>query len=108
MEISRIPINLGAHWIPESIIQQFAEQKLDFTGKITSFIHDENSFWSVDGNSANQTFATSRMKCSEVLNHALNKITPVIRDTFVDSEGKKSSRINREETTAATQKSSRP
>lgn len=103
LPIARIPVNLGAHWIPASIVQDFAETTLGFTGKVTSFIRGENSNWSVDGKTDSQTFGTDRMTADEILSAALNRRTIKIYD-IGRVDGKEVRTINTPETAAANQK----
>lgn len=103
LPISRIPINLGAMWIPSDIVERFANEVMDFTGSISSFISGDTSNWVVSGTSDNQEFATNRRKANEVLAAALNRTTIKVYDSYYE-DGNKKQELNKEETAAANQK----
>ncbi len=85
--LSEIPINLGAFWISPETIERFAEEVMDFSGKISNVIRGETSSWSVHGTAENTAdFGTAEKSPENILNAALNRIT--IKITHKDSDGK--------------------
>jgi len=103
LPLSRVPVNLGAHWIDKEIVQKFAEEVLSFDGRVDSFIKGDTSSWSVTGESKGEKYATARMTASKILEAALNKRTIKVYDTF-KSGGQVVRELNKTETAAANQK----
>lgn len=107
---SEISANLGAAWVPDSVVLEFARQtigtenlslkhviasaswKLSFTTKATYL--EQQSVLNT------QTWGTSRCTGLELLNDALNQATTTIYDTLED----KSTRVNEKETMLAREK----
>lgn len=103
LPISKIPVNLGAMWVPESTVTRFAEERMNFNGNIGAFIQGENSSWKVEGFASAPQFATARVAAKDVLQAVLNRRSLKVYDTRI-IDGKEKRELNTAETTAANQK----
>jgi N12 class adenine-specific DNA methylase len=103
IEISLIPANLGAHWVPKQVVNNFAKKVLGFRGIITPVMQGASSSWNVSGRTPEGDFNTARRDSVSLLNSALNRKTVKVYDTqWVD--GKEKQVLNSSETAAANQK----
>lgn len=103
IEITLIPANIGAHWIPKEIVHNFAKEVLDFTGSINSVVQGSHSAWMVSGRAAEGSFNTARRDAANLLNAALNRKQVRVTDTVFEN-GKEKQVLNSSETAAANQK----
>lgn len=110
LSASEISANLGAAWVPDDVVLQFAREligtdnlqlkhvvasaswKLSFTYKATHL--EQQSVLNT------QTWGTSRCSGLELLNDALNQATTTVYDVLED----KSTRVNEKETMLAREK----
>ncbi|MFL5330500.1 MAG: DEAD/DEAH box helicase family protein [Gemmataceae bacterium] len=106
-----IDAHLGAPWIPEGDICNFAAMLFKVECNSIQIGHiSQDAIWSVVGNmdaersvSATSEFGTARMNGVKLLELALNMKTPVIYDT-IDHGDREEKVVNQEETLAAREK----
>jgi N12 class adenine-specific DNA methylase len=106
-----IDANLGAPWIPENDIQEFAAELFRVEPSAIPVAHlKKEAMWSIDAGysaeksvAATSEFGTARANGTWVFQLALNMKTPTIYDTI--SHGDREERVvNQEETMAAREK----
>ncbi len=102
LPVSAIPVNLGAMWVPESVVHKFAEEVLGIRlSEVHKFQRGEKSEWTVKKRYDRKSeFDTSRRKAHQILEATLNQRAIVVRDKL----DKDTSVINDKETAAANQK----
>jgi N12 class adenine-specific DNA methylase len=109
-----IDANLGAPWIPEQVIQQFAAELFGVPVSAIAIGHlVKDALWSVEADHAAQAgvpatsdYGTGRINGVTLFEQALNLKTPVIYDTI--NHGDREERVvNQEETLAAREKQKR-
>ena len=109
-----IDANLGAPWIPEGVIQQFAAELFGVPPSAIAIGHlKKDALWSVEADHAAQAgvpatsdYGTGRINGVVLFEQALNLKTPVIYDTI--GHGDREERVvNQEETLAAREKQKR-
>ncbi len=100
--------NLGAGWIPDTVVQQFVSGLLRSRGIKVQYIEElaqwtvEADKWIKDGyDNNNGEWATARASVLELIEAALNARTITIYDTVKDADGNRKSVINQDETLAA-------
>lgn len=106
-----IEAHLGAPWIPESDLRDFAGELFRVPPESIQVAHlPEEAAWSIEADyaasqsvAATTEFGTSRARGTWLLELALNMKSPVIYDTAMDG-GREVRVVNQEETLAAREK----
>ena len=115
LEASEINVRLGATWIPIKDIEKFIFETLKTPGyarwDIKVKFSNLTSEWNVEGKSrdrgndlAEMTFGTSRVNAYKLIEDALNLKETKVFDQIVNSDGSKTSVLNKKETLLAGQK----
>ncbi len=104
-------VNMGAGWVPDSVVEQFVRNLLSSRAIKVRYIEDLAQ-WTVDAekwaqnsyeNSSGE-WATSRATVLELVESALNAKTLTIYDYIKDADGNRKAVINQAETVAAREK----
>jgi N12 class adenine-specific DNA methylase len=106
---------LGAPYIPESDIRDFASELFGVSANTIRIGHlKKDALWSVDADysahasvAASTDYGTARAGGVSLLEQALNLKSPVIYDSVRSSDGRDERVVNQEETLAAREKQSR-
>lgn len=89
---TEIAANLGMPWLPTKVIQQFATEKLGLRQANVSYL-GKLAQWMATGDTssaaARTEWGTERMDALKILEAALNRQTPVIRDKIETAQGEK-------------------
>ncbi len=112
---SEINVRLGATWIPEEDIKQFVFDLIEPPFWVSNYMEVHYSPLTADWNISNKTrdhgnikankvYGTDRANAYKIIEETLNLRDVRIFDTEVDENGKKTSVLNRKETTIAQQK----
>ena len=115
LEASEINVRLGATWIPIKDIEKFIFETLKTPGyakwDIKVKFSNLTSEWNVEGKSrdrgndlAEMTYGTSRVNAYKLIEDALNLKETKVFDQIVNSDGSKTSVLNKKETLLAGQK----
>ena len=115
LEASEINVRLGATWIPIKDIEKFIFETLKTPGwarwDIKVKFSNLTSEWSIEGKSkdrgndlAEMTYGTSRVSAYKLIEDALNLKETKVFDQIVNSDGSKTSVLNKKETLLAGQK----
>ncbi len=115
LEASEINVRLGATWIPIKDIEKFVFETLKTPGyakwDIKVKFSNLTSEWNVEGKSrdrgndlAEMTYGTSRVNAYKLIEDALNLKETKVFDQIVNSDGSKTSVLNKKETMLAGQK----
>ncbi len=115
LEASEISIRLGATWIPIKDIEKFIFETLKTPGwarwDIKVKFSNLTSEWNIEGKSrdkgndlAEMTYGTSRVNGYKLIEDALNLKETKVFDQIVNSDGSKTSVLNKKETLLAGQK----
>lgn len=115
LEASEINVRLGATWIPIKDVEKFIFETLKTPGwarwDIKVKFSDLTSEWNVEGKSrdrgndlAEMTYGTSRVNAYKLIEDALNLKETKVFDQIVNSDGSKTSVLNKKETLLAGQK----
>ncbi|MCY7213519.1 helicase-related protein [Streptococcus anginosus] len=115
LEASEINVRLGATWIPIKDIEKFIFETLKTPGwarwDIKVKFSNLTSEWNVEGKSkdrgndlAEMTYGTSRVSAYKLIEDALNLKETKVFDQIVNSDGSKTSVLNKKETLLAGQK----
>lgn len=115
LEASEINIRLGATWIPTKDIERFIFETLKTPGYARWNIHVKfsglTSEWNIEGKSqdrgndlAEMTYGTSRVSAYKLIEDALNLKETKVFDQIENSDGSKTSVLNKKETMLAGQK----
>ena len=115
LEASEINVRLGAIWIPIKDIEKFIFETLKTPGwakwDIKVKFSNLTSEWNVEGKSrdrgndlAEMTYGTSRVSAYKLIEDALNLKETKVFDQIVNSDGSKTSVLNKKETLLAGQK----
>ena len=115
LEASEINVRLGATWIPNKDIEKFIFETLKTPGyakwDIKVKFSNLTSEWNVEGKSrdrgndlAEMTYGTSRVNAYKLIEDALNLKETKVFDQIVNSDGSKTSVLNKKETLLAGQK----
>lgn len=115
LEASEINVRLGATWIPIKDIEKFIFETLKTPGyakwDIKIKFSNLTSEWNVEGKSrdrgndlAEMTYGTSRVNAYKLIEDALNLKETKVFDQIVNSDGSKTSVLNKKETLLAGQK----
>lgn len=115
LEASEINVRLGATWIPIRDIEKFIFETLKTPGyakwDIKVKFSNLTSEWNVEGKSrdrgndlAEMTYGTSRVNAYKLIEDALNLKETKVFDQIVNSDGSKTSVLNKKETLLAGQK----
>ena len=110
-----IDANLGAPWIPEEIIRQFAAGLLGVGASSITVAHlPRDALWTIDGNreardsvANTEEFGTKRLDALNLIDQALNLRTPKVYDEFREADGSTRRVLNQEQTIAAQEKQRR-
>lgn len=90
---SEIAANLGMPWIPKDVVKKFATEKMGLAQATVGYL-PKLAQWTVTGDTysaaARTTWGTERMDAVKILEAALNRQTPVVRDKINTTEGEKS------------------
>ena len=117
LEASEINVRLGATWIPIKDIEKFIFETLKTPGwarwDIKVKFSNLTSEWNVEGKSrdrgndlAEMTYGTSRVNAYKLIEDTLNLKETKVFDQIVNSDGSKTSVLNKKETLLAGQKRS--
>ena len=115
LEASEINVRLGATWIPIKDIEKFIFETLKTPGyakwDIKVKFSNLTSEWNVEGKSrdrgndlAEMTYGTSRVNAYKLIEDALNLKETKVFDQIVNTDGSKTSVLNKKETLLAGQK----
>ena len=115
LEASEINVRLGATWIPIKDIEKLIFETLKTPGyakwDIKVKFSNLTSEWNVEGKSrdrgndlAEMTYGTSRVNAYKLIEDALNLKETKVFDQIVNSDGSKTSVLNKKETLLAGQK----
>ena len=115
LEASEINVRLGATWIPIKDIEKFIFETLKTPGwarwDIKVKFSNLTSEWNVESKSrdrgndlAEMTYGTSRVSAYKLIEDALNLKETKVFDQIVNSDGSKTSVLNKKETLLAGQK----
>ena len=115
LEASEINVRLGATWIPIKDIEKFIFETLKTPGyakwDIKVKFSNLTSEWNVEGKTrdrgndlAEMTYGTSRVNAYKLIEDALNLKETKVFDQIVNSDGSKTSVLNKKETLLAGQK----
>ena len=115
LEASEINVRLGATWIPIKDIEKFIFETLKTPGwarwDIKVKFSNLTSEWNVEGKSrdrgndlAEMTYGTSRVNAYKLIEDTLNLKETKVFDQIVNSDGSKTSVLNKKETLLAGQK----
>jgi len=115
LEASEINIRLGATWIPTKDIERFIFETLKTPGYARWNIHVKfsglTSEWNIEGKSqdrgndlAEMTYGTSRVSAYKLIEDALNLKETKVFDQIENTDGSKTSVLNKKETMLAGQK----
>lgn len=115
LEASEISVRLGATWIPIKDVEKFIFETLKTPGwarwDIKVKFSNLTSEWNVEGKSrdrgndlAEMTYGTSRVNAYKLIEDALNLKETKVFDQIVNSDGSKTSVLNKKETLLAGQK----
>ena len=115
LEASEINVRLGATWIPIKEIEKFIFETLKTPGyakwDIKVKFSNLTSEWNVEGKSrdrgnnlAEMTYGTSMVNAYKLIEDALNLKETKVFDQIVNSDGSKTSVLNKKETLLAGQK----
>lgn len=115
LEASEINVRLGATWIPIKDVEKFIFETLKTPGwarwDIKVKFSNLTSEWNVEGKSrdrgndlAEMTYGTSRVNAYKLIEDALNLKETKVFDQTVNSDGSKTSVLNKKETLLAGQK----
>ena len=115
LEASEINVRLGATWIPIKDIEKFIFEILKTPGwarwDIKVKFSNLTSEWNIEGKSkdrgndlAEMTYGTSRVSAYKLIEDALNLKETKVFDQIVNSDGSKTSVLNKKETLLAGQK----
>lgn len=115
LEASEINVKLGATWIPIKDIEKFIFETLKTPGwarwDIKVKFSNLTSEWNIEGKSkdrgndlAEMTYGTSRVSAYKLIEDALNLKETKVFDQIVNSDGSKTSVLNKKETLLAGQK----
>ncbi|HEL0241384.1 TPA: DEAD/DEAH box helicase family protein [Streptococcus equi subsp. zooepidemicus] len=115
LEASEINVRLGATWIPIKDIEKFIFETLKTPGwarwDIKVKFSNLTSEWNIEGKSkdrgndlAEMTYGTSRVSAYKLIEDALNLKETKVFDQIVNSDGSKTSVLNKKETMLAGQK----
>lgn len=115
LEASEISVRLGATWIPIKDIEKFIFETLKTPGwarwDIKVKFSNLTSEWNIEGKSkdrgndlAEMTYGTSRVSAYKLIEDALNLKETKVFDQIVNSDGSKTSVLNKKETMLAGQK----
>ena len=115
LEASEINVRLGATWIPIKDIEKFIFETLKTPGwarwDIKVKFSNLTSEWNIEGKSkdrgndlAEMTYGTSRVNAYKLIEDALNLKETKVFDQIVNSDGSKTSVLNKKETLLAGQK----
>lgn len=115
LEASEINVRLGATWIPIKDIEKFIFETLKTPGwarwDIKVKFSNLTSEWNIEGKSkdrgndlAEMTYGTSRVSAYKLIEDALNLKETKVFDQIVNSDGSKTSMLNKKETLLAGQK----
>ena len=115
LEASEINVRLGATWIPIKDVEKFIFETLKTPGwarwDIKVKFSNLTSEWNVEGKSrdrgndlAEMTYGTSRVNAYKLIEDALNLKETKVFDQIVNSDGSKTSVLNKKETLLAGQK----
>lgn len=115
LEASETNVRLGATWIPIKDIEKFIFETLKTPGyakwDIKVKFSNLTSEWNVEGKSrdrgndlAEMTYGTSRVNAYKLIEDALNLKETKVFDQIVNSDGSKTSVLNKKETLLAGQK----
>ncbi|WP_314938426.1 helicase-related protein [Parvimonas micra] len=115
LEASEISVRLGATWIPIKDIEKFIFETLKTPGwarwDIKVKFSNLTSEWNIEGKSrdkgndlAEMTYGTSRVNGYKLIEDALNLKETKVFDQIVNSDGSKTSVLNKKETLLAGQK----
>lgn len=115
LEASEINVRLGATWIPIKDIEKFIFETLKTPGwarwDIKVKFSNLTSEWNIEGKSkdrgndlAEMTYGTSRVSAYKLIEDALNLKETKVFDQIVNSDGSKTSVLNKKETLLAGQK----
>jgi N12 class adenine-specific DNA methylase len=107
-----IDANLGAPWIPETDIRDFAAQLFGVASSSVQISHlKKDALWSVSGDlsvtssvAAATDYGTERANGVWLLEQALNLKSPTIYDVIKNPDGSEERRINQDDTLAAREK----
>lgn len=115
LEASEINVRLGATWIPIKDVEKFIFETLKTPGwarwDIKVKFSNLTSEWNIEGKSkdrgndlAEMTYGTSRVSAYKLIEDALNLKETKVFDQIVNSDGSKTSVLNKKETLLAGQK----
>lgn len=115
LEASEINVRLGATWIPIKDVEKFIFETLKTPGwarwDIKVKFSNLTSEWNVEGKSrdrgndlAEMTYGTSRVNAYKLIEDVLNLKETKVFDQIVNSDGSKTSVLNKKETLLAGQK----
>ncbi len=115
LETSEINVRLGATWIPIKDIEKFIFETLKTPGwarwDIKVKFSNLTSEWNIEGKSkdrgndlAEMTYGTSRVSAYKLIEDALNLKETKVFDQIVNSDGSKTSVLDKKETLLAGQK----
>ena len=115
LEANEINVRLGATWIPIKDIEKFIFETLKTPGwarwDIKVKFSNLTSEWNIEGKSkdrgndlAEMTYGTSRVSAYKLIEDALNLKETKVFDQIVNSDGSKTSVLNKKETLLAGQK----
>lgn len=115
LEASEINVRLGATWIPIKDIEKFIFETLKTPGyarwDIKVKFSNLTSEWNIEGKSrdrgndlAEMAYGTSRVNAYKLIEDALNLKETKVFDQIVNSDGSKTSVLNKKETMLAGQK----
>ncbi|WP_105179141.1 helicase-related protein [Streptococcus suis] len=115
LEASEINVRLGATWIPIKDIEKFIFETMKTPGwarwDIKVKFSNLTSEWNIEGKSkdrgndlAEMTYGTSRVNAYKLIEDALNLKETKVFDQIVNSDGSKTSVLNKKETMLAGQK----
>ncbi|HGA3158899.1 TPA: helicase-related protein [Streptococcus agalactiae] len=115
LEASEISVRIGATWIPIKDIEKFIFETLKTPGwarwDIKVKFSNLTNEWNIEGKSkdrgndlAEMTYGTSRVSAYKLIEDALNLKETKVFDQIVNSDGSKTSVLNKKETLLAGQK----
>jgi len=100
LPLTRVPIRLGAHWIPSSIVKTFATEVLKAGDVSVRSLNTKNaSTWIVGGNFSITEYDTEKRTTQQILTYALNNTTIKVTQV-IDSPDGKVTIVDHEETAA--------
>jgi N12 class adenine-specific DNA methylase len=114
IEAEDIKIRLGATWIKPELIKQFIVELLEARSSTQAgmdvFFEEHTGEWHIKGKNsdfgvtATSTYGTERASAYRILEDALNLRETLIKDRYVDDEGRERYRLNKTATLLAQEK----